>query len=112
MSLGGLLKDLRLKKGESLQDAADAVGISKTHFWDLERGASSNPSIDLLTKIANHYKVSIRFLVGEDLLGTNNDELLRMFRQVGELTSRDKAILDDMIQSMLRQQNGRKGDSD
>lgn len=112
MAFGAVLKGLRMKKGESLQHAADAVGISKTHFWDLERGASSNPSIDLLTKIANHYSVSIRSLVGEEISDEKDDSLLRMFRQAGELGERDKAMLDDMIQLMLRRKRGEGDDRD
>ena len=35
MALAAKIKELRLKKGLSLQDLADAVGASKAHIWDL-----------------------------------------------------------------------------
>ena len=34
------LKELRLKKKLSLQELADAVGVSKAHVWELETGKS------------------------------------------------------------------------
>lgn len=112
MSLGARLLELRLKKGESLQQVADAVGLSKTHVWELEKGRSKNPTTDLLTKLADHFGVTVRALIGEDpeLEGTDED-LLRMFRQMGDLSERERALLDDMIQSMRRRRSNRN-DSD
>ena len=66
MSLATKLKELRVRKKQSLQDVADAIGASKTHVWDLETGRSSNPSVDLLTKLATHFQVRIADLVGEN----------------------------------------------
>ena len=114
MSLATRLLDLRLKKGQSLQEVADAVGVSKTHVWELEKGRSQNPSLDMLTKLADHFEVTVRFLVGEELESAANDEkLVRMFRQAGELQDSERAILDDMIQAMLRRRrNGTTDASD
>lgn len=66
MSLGNRLKELRLQKGKSLQAVADAVGASKPHIWELERGSSKNPSLELVTKLANYYSVSVDHLIGVD----------------------------------------------
>ena len=105
MSLAVKLKMLRVKKRESLQQVADAVGISKTHVYDLEKGNSKNPSVDLLKQYSNHFGVPINTLVGEDISDEGNDpELVRMFRQVGELESADKQFLDSMIQTMRARQ--------
>ena len=38
MSLATKLKELRVRRKQSLQDVADAIGASKTHVWDLETG--------------------------------------------------------------------------
>lgn len=112
MSLGARLRELRLKKRESLQDVADAVKISKTHIWELETRRSQNPSIDILTKLADHFKVTVRSLIGEDPdTASAGDELQRMFRQVGKLEQHERDVLDDMIQSMLKRRRDRD-DSD
>ena len=102
MSIAAKLQNLRLKKGKSLQQVADAVGVSKTHVWELERGRTGNPSLEMLTKLADYFGVTIRSLVGEEPESSADERLVRMFRQAGELSERDRDILDDMIQSLRR----------
>ena len=72
LSLGEKLRALRVKRGDSLQDVADAIGASKAHVWELETGRSKNPSIDLLGRLAGHYEVSTALLVSED--GADDEE--------------------------------------
>lgn len=104
MSLSARLRDLRLKKSQSLQDVADAIKISKTHIWELEKGRSENPSLEILTKLADHFGVTIRSLVGEEVESSEDERLVKMFRQVGKLKETDRAFLDTMIQEMLKRQ--------
>ncbi|PHZ84020.1 helix-turn-helix domain-containing protein [Paremcibacter congregatus] len=109
MSLAVKLKELRLRKKQSLQQVADAIGISKTHVYDLEKGNSKNPSVDLLKQYSNHFGVPVNTLIGEDLADNNADpELVRMFRQVGELGPEDKQLLDSMIKTMLDRQKAKE----
>jgi transcriptional regulator with XRE-family HTH domain len=90
VALGSKLKKLRTKKGESLQDVANAVGASKAHIWELETGKSKNPSIELLTKLAKHFDVLVSSLVGEDPHATGEDpELVAMYRDLKGLTDND-----------------------
>lgn len=69
MSLAANLKKQRLRKGASLQEVADAVGVSKPHIWKLERGDDDkvNPSLELLEKLANYYQTSIANLLSEEV---------------------------------------------
>ncbi|RMB08186.1 helix-turn-helix domain-containing protein [Eilatimonas milleporae] len=109
MSLSAKLKELRVKKGESLQQVADAIGISKTHVYDLEKGKSKNPSVDLLKRYSDHFGVAIKTLVGEDLSDDKDDsEFVRMFRQAKDLGQDDKQLLETMIQTMLERQRVKK----
>ena len=50
MQIGERLFSLRQKSGQSLQQVADAVGVSKAHVWELEKGHSQNPSFDLVRR--------------------------------------------------------------
>ena len=102
MSLATRLNRLRLAKGKSLQEVADAIGVSKTHIWQLEKGRSENPSFEMMTKLADYFGVSIRFLVGEEIGSSDDEQLERMFRQVGELDERDRTLLNDMIATMIK----------
>lgn len=102
MGLGARIAELRLSKEESLQQVADAVGVSKAHIWEMEKGRASNPSIALVERLADHFDVSVAFLVGEDIDAADADpQLQRMFRQAAKLDPRDRAILDDMMKSLL-----------
>ncbi|MCZ7865444.1 MAG: helix-turn-helix domain-containing protein [Agrobacterium tumefaciens] len=98
MSLATKLKELRGKNRQSLQDVADAIGASKTHVYDLETGRSTNPSIDLLTKLATHFRVSIADLVGENPEGENEDPtLVAMYRDLKTLAPQDRETIQMLM---------------
>ena len=98
MSLATKLKELRGKNRQSLQDVADAIGASKTHVYDLETGRSTNPSIELLTKLATHFRVSIADLVGENPEGANEDPaLVAMYRDLKSLTLQDRETIQMLM---------------
>lgn len=65
MAIGERLKALRIEKGQSLQQVADSIGASKAHIWELESNKSQNPSLDLLRRLAVHFRTSIAYLVNE-----------------------------------------------
>jgi transcriptional regulator with XRE-family HTH domain len=99
MSLGARLKELRISKKQSLQDVAGAVGASKAHIWEIERGGSKNPSMDLLTGLAKHFGVSVAYLVGEQ---PNQDEaeLVAMYRDLKHLDEADRETIKMLVQRM------------
>ena len=102
MSLGLRIAELRRRKRESLQQVGDAVGVSKAHIWELEKGRTDNPAMGLVTRLADHFGVSVSYLVGEHIDAPDADQdLQRMFRQARQLDDRERAILDDMMQSLL-----------
>lgn len=103
MGLGTRIAELRLNKKESLQQVGDAVGVSKAHIWELEKGRAANPSMALVERLADHFDVSVAFLVGEDVdAGDADPQLQRMFRQAQKLDDRERDILDDMMKALLK----------
>ena len=101
MALGARLKTLRLRKGESLQQVADAVDASKAHIWELEKGTSRNPSIWLLIKLANHFNISVASLVGEDPNTQGEDpELIAMYRQLKGLDEHSRETIRLLIKQL------------
>ncbi len=103
MALGARITDLRLRKGQSLQQVADAVGVSKAHIWELEKGKSENPSMLLVQRLAEHFGVSMGSLVGEDVNAADADpELVGIFRLASRLEPHERAILSDMMKSLLK----------
>ena len=101
MSLATKLKELRVRKKQSLQDVAHAIGASKTHVWDLETGRSSNPSVDLLTKLATHFQVRIADLVGENPNAADEDEKhVALFRELKQLSDPDLETIRLLMQRL------------
>jgi transcriptional regulator with XRE-family HTH domain len=102
MSIGARLKELRIRKGESLQQVADAVGASKAHIWELEAEKSTNPSLDLLKKISDHFGVPISFILDEQAA----PDALIFGREFQGLTEEDKKLLWQMAERI----SGKKTD--
>ncbi len=101
MLIGERLHSLRQKSEQSLQAVANAVGISKAHIWELEKGHSKNPSFELVQKLAKHFGVTIDALVGEaDEPGTDALQIERIHRGLEELSERDRAVVEDTIRAM------------
>lgn len=89
MSLASKLKELRLKRGESLQQVGDAVSVSKAHIWELEKGTSTNPGLELLKKLATHFNVTVQYLA-EDKPDEHDQSSLQFFREFGgKLSDKD-----------------------
>ena len=66
--------------------------------------------MEIISKLADHFRVTVASLVGEDPEAAGADEqLMRMFRQAGALEEQDLARLDDMIQLLLKH---RRSDDD
>src|ERR1700730_802403 len=107
MSLGARLKELRIKKKQSLQDVADAVGASKAHIWELERGGTKNPSMDLLTKLAKFFDVSVSNLVGEEPPSEERADLIVLYRDLKDLDDKDR----DAIRALMRRFKEKKEES-
>jgi transcriptional regulator with XRE-family HTH domain len=108
MSLAMRLQNLRTAKQQSLQTVADAIGASKAHIWELEKGTATNPSIELVRKLANHFEVSIASLVGEKPDEDSDDEhLLVMYRDLKSLDPQDRLVLGDIIKGMQKRRSGR-----
>lgn len=89
MSIGSKIKELRARQKQSLQQVADGVGVSKAHIWDLERGSSSNPSLDLLKKLSSHFNVTVAYLADDEATPADSAPL-QFFREFeGKLSEKD-----------------------
>jgi transcriptional regulator with XRE-family HTH domain len=96
MGIGARLKELRVRKGETLQQVADAVKASKPHIWELEAEKSKNPSLELLTNLAEHFKVPISHLLDES---TSPDTMI-FGREFKGATEDDKKLFWRMAEKM------------
>lgn len=107
MSFAKRLAELRMSKGISLQQVADKVGISKAHVWNLEKGQADNPSMELVLKFAELFRVRVADLVGENPDADDQEpEMVAMFRDLKKLEPRDRDIIRGLMEQL--NQNGKK----
>lgn len=105
MSFARKLHDLRIAKRLSLQDVASAIGVSKAHVWNLEKGTTSNPSMDLVVKLAELFRVRVADLVGENPDAAEEPaEMVAMFRDLKKLEEPDREMIRMLMESMKKRQ--------
>ena len=103
MSLNERLFELRQRSNKSLQNVADAVGVSKAHIWELEKGRTANPSFDLVQKLATYFGVTPDMLIGtKDVPPPSPLQIERIHRDLKNLSDRDLGLIEEMVQSMNR----------
>lgn len=109
MSFAGKLHDLRIARRLSLQNVADKIGISKAHVFNLEKGITANPSMELVVKFAELFRVRVADLVGEDPEAEDQPaEMVAMFRDLKSLGESDRETIRMLMETMKkkREQNG------
>jgi transcriptional regulator with XRE-family HTH domain len=105
MALGLKIKELRLKKKKSLQEVADAIKVSKTHIWEIERGTAKNPSLNLLENLSSYFGETIDSLINDDDKIDKNKSFARTIQGMG-LTDADYEALEFAAELL----KNRKGD--
>lgn len=103
MSIAARLRQARVRNGLSLQAAADKLGISKAHLWDLEMGKSKNPTTELLNKCSDTYGVPIAWIIGEQEKEEEDDQLKILFRQLRNLDPADRELIQALIEKRQQQ---------
>jgi transcriptional regulator with XRE-family HTH domain len=101
VSYAARLKQFRMRSGKSLQELADAIGVSKGHLWDLESGNSKNPSIEILKKLSDFYGTSIATLAGEVPASDAEEKARVMFRNFEKLTDQDREMFLTILRSRV-----------
>ena len=57
------IRELRKEQCETQVQVANALGIAESHYQRYERGAGL-PNIENLWKLADHFEVSVDYLIG------------------------------------------------
>lgn len=66
-TFGERIKYLREQSGQSLDDVASAIGISKSHIWDMEQERSKNPSLNIIRSLCIHFMIPVSALVETEI---------------------------------------------
>jgi len=105
VSLASKLLKLRQESEESLQDVADAVGASRAHVWEVETGRTKNPSLDLIRRLADHFKVSVAWLVGEIPEEKSDNKTATLYRTLQSLSPENQQHIQAIIDSMRKSES-------
>ncbi|MFB5190795.1 helix-turn-helix domain-containing protein [Alicyclobacillus fastidiosus] len=106
--IGERLKALRKEKGLSLSELADRAGVAKSYLSAIERELQSNPSIQVLDKIAAVLGVSVQALIQPD--GDTESQLdpewLELARQAMESGISKEQFIDFLEFQKWRKEQG------
>lgn len=64
--VGTRIKNLRIENGYSISELAKRAGVSKSYLSQIERGLQINPSLQLLSKVADPLNTTIEYLLGNE----------------------------------------------
>ena len=108
MSFAQRLHELRVANRLSLQQVADRVEISKAHVWNLEKGLTDNPSMELVVRLAELFRVRVADLVGEGPSPDDEDpEIIAMFRDLKKLEDDDRETIKLLMEQLRRRRETR-----
>lgn len=95
-TLGERIKELRKKRGLTLDQLADLTGSSKSYIWELENKSPPRPSADKLSKVAEKLGVTISYLIGEQAEEDASDA--NFYRNFQKLDPEKKEMVRRMVQ--------------
>jgi transcriptional regulator with XRE-family HTH domain len=66
VTFGERIKELRVARGLTLEQLAQATDSSKSYIWELENKNPPRPSAEKLSAIASALEVTVDYLMGRD----------------------------------------------
>jgi len=104
LSLGEKIMLLRKKRKVSQKELASALGINPSNLPNYESGRYK-PSIEMLIKITDFFEISLDALLKnretDDLLQINDQELIKIIKQIDLMSSSDKTVIKGLFNSYL-----------
>ena len=96
-SLGEKIRELRKRKGYTLDQLAEHAKSSKSYIWELENKDPPRPSGEKLALIATALDVTPDYLLGvETEVGTAEDKAF--FRKYQKMDDTQKSQIRDMLE--------------
>ena len=96
MKFGVRIKDLRTRKGLTLDQLAQETGSSKSYIWELENKNPPRPSAEKLSAIASALGVTVDYLIGSDKQTLSQAEDTAFFRQYRGLPEETRRQIREM----------------
>ncbi|NHI75222.1 XRE family transcriptional regulator [Lactococcus petauri] len=101
------IKELADRQGKSLQKVATDLEFSPNYFYNLK--SKKSPSAEHLAKIADHFNVSVDYLLGRENLNgeiiddTKEQDLLAAFRlESKNMSDEGKEKFNESLKDMMK----------
>ena len=65
MKVGETIKSLRLEKKYSISELSEKANVSKSYLSYIERGIQGNPSLQVLSRLADNLDTTVEYLMGQ-----------------------------------------------
>jgi len=113
-SLGEKIRQLRMRKGWSLQQLADEAGVSKPHVYELEKNKVAHPSLTVLQKFAAIFDVPPAFFLDTDQNHQMNFQIMfrELERDFAQLLEEDQKTIEMMVQVLKDRRDRQEDDND
>lgn len=98
------VKELRAKKGLSMDELASELGVTKSrvNMWE---NNGTVPRMNVLIDLANHFNVTTDYLLGNDNTGNishDNAKLSSIQRNLGKLNEEDLEKAEGMLKAVFK----------
>ncbi|MBL1432752.1 MAG: helix-turn-helix transcriptional regulator [Gammaproteobacteria bacterium] len=110
MSIQQRLIALRRDRDLTQHEMADAIGVHVNQIRRYEAG-STQPSLEVLKKIAVAMSITIDSLVFDDNERGPDEQLKLQFEAISHLTSDEKQIVKELLDGMIIKYQSRRWDS-
>lgn len=100
-NIGKRISELRKEKNWSQSDLAKAVEASRDIIGKYERGEHS-PSIEMATKIAEAFGVSIDYQLGKERFGKYDKDAIKRLEGIQSMDTDTRGKLFDIIDTYIR----------
>jgi len=97
-ALGDKIKELRDKKGYTLEKLAELTDSSKSYIWELENKAPPRPSAEKVSKIAEQLGVTIEYLLDNQAsITVENATDARFYRKYQQMDEKTKSKIRSVV---------------
>lgn len=95
--LGERVRELRLKKGLTLESLAERAGSSKSYMWEIENKEVARPSAEKLHMIAQALETTTDYLLAVDKVTEADAADADFFRNYQKMKPRSKEQLREFL---------------
>ena len=95
--LGERIRELRRKRGLTLEALAERVGSSKSYMWEIENKDVARPSAEKLRQVAVALETTTDYLIAADEVAEADATDAAFFRKYQKMKPKSKERLREML---------------